>query len=135
MELEALKQMIESDPFFKMLGIKVEKIGHGSCIISLKFTEELTRFGGVLNGGATATLADAAGGCAALSYRLGKNEVTVDLAVSYLRTISSGPVTAESSVVKGGSSLAFTLTNIRDGQGRLCATANGTYFYLDDFNI
>jgi uncharacterized protein (TIGR00369 family) len=135
MEFDVLKELIENDPFLKMLGIKVEKIESGSCRLSLNFRKELTRFGDVLNGGVTATLADAAGGCAALSYNIGKNEVTVDLEISYLRTISNGPIIAESSIIKGGEKLAFTLTNIYDGNGTLCAIAKGTYFYLNKFNI
>ncbi|MGC8558257.1 MAG: PaaI family thioesterase [Nitrososphaeria archaeon] len=135
MEVGVLKEIIENDPFLKLLGIRVEKIQTGSCKLVLNYRDDLTRFGNILNGGVTATLADAAGGCAALSYNLGKNEVTVDLDVSYLRPISEGPVVAESSLVKSGESLAFTITNIYDGKGNLCAVAKGTYFYLDKFNI
>ncbi len=135
MEVGVLKEIIENDPFLKLLGIRVEKIQAGSCKLVLNYRDDLTRFGNILNGGVTATLADAAGGCAALSYNLGKNEVTVDLDVSYLRPISEGPVVAESSLVKSGESLAFTITNIYDGKGNLCAVAKGTYFYLDEFNI
>ncbi|MCL4343604.1 MAG: PaaI family thioesterase [Thaumarchaeota archaeon] len=135
MEVGVLKEIIENDPFLKLLGVKVERIQAGSCRLSLHYRDELARFGNILNGGVTATLADAAGGCAALSYNLGKNEVTVDLDVSYLRPISEGPVAAESSVVKGGESIAYTITNIYDGKGNLCAIAKGTYFYLNEFNI
>lgn len=135
MEVGVLKEIIENDPFLKLLGIRVDKIQAGSCRLVLNYRDDLTRFGNILNGGVTATLADAAGGCAALSYNLGKNEVTVDLDVSYLRPISEGPVAAESSIVKSGESVAFTITNIYDGKGNLCAVAKGTYFYLDEFNI
>ncbi|MGC8661049.1 MAG: PaaI family thioesterase [Nitrososphaeria archaeon] len=135
MEVGVLKEIIENDPFLKLLGIRVEKIQAGSCKLVLNYRSDLTRFGNILNGGVTATLADAAGGCAALSYNLSKNEVTVDLDVSYLRPISEGPVVAESSIVKSGESLTFTITNIYDGKGNLCAVAKGTYFYLDEFNI
>lgn len=135
MEVGVLKEIIENDPFLKMLGIRVEKIQVGSCKLVLNYRDDLTRFGNILNGGVTATLADAAGGCAALSSKLGKNEVTVDLEISYLRTISNGPIIAESSIIKGGENLAFTLTNIYDGNGTLCAIAKGTYFYLNEFNI
>ncbi len=134
MEASILKEMIENDPFLRLLGVRVEKIEKGSCRLALDFKDDLKRFGNIMNGGATATLADAAGGCAALSYNLGKNEVTVDLDISYLKPISDGPVIAESSVVKGGENIAFTLINIYDGKGNLCAVAKGTYFYLD-FNI
>ncbi|MEM0097054.1 MAG: PaaI family thioesterase [Conexivisphaerales archaeon] len=135
MEVGVLKEFIENDPFLKLLGVRVEKIQAGSCRLSLNYKKELTRFGNILNGGVTAALADAAGGCAALSYNLGKNEVTVDLSVSYLRPISEGKVSAESSILKGGESIAFTITNVYDGKGNLCAVAKGTYFYLNEFNI
>jgi acyl-coenzyme A thioesterase PaaI-like protein len=50
MEFDVLKELIENDPFLKVLGIRVEKIERGSCRLSVNFTKELPRFGDVLNG-------------------------------------------------------------------------------------
>mgnify|MGYP001772800546 CR=1 FL=1 len=131
MSLEVLKELLEADPFLKLLRVKVERIEPGNCILRLDFREELTRFGGMLNGGAMATLMDAAGGCAALSHQLGRNEVTVDLNVSYLRPVRDGPIRASARVIRGGRTLAFVDVELRDGRGELCAVCKGTYMYLD----
>jgi len=131
MSLEVLKDLLEMDPFLKLLGVKVEHIEPGNCTLRLDFREELTRFGGTMNGGAIATLMDAAGGCAALSHELGRNEVTVDLNVSYVKPVSEGPVRASAKVIRGGRTLAFVDVELRDGKGELCATCKGTYMYLD----
>lgn len=129
MSLEILKEVLESDPFLKYIGIKVEKISEGSCVLYMDFKQEVTRFGGMVNGGAIATLADAAGGCAALTSNLGYNEVTVDLEVTYLRPVTEGPVKAISKVIKSGKNLAYALIEVYDGKGNLCSLVKGTYFY------
>ncbi|MFP3283161.1 MAG: PaaI family thioesterase [Nitrososphaeria archaeon] len=131
MSIDVLRELLEADPFLKALGVKVESIAPGDCVLRLDFREELTRFGGIMNGGAIATLMDAAGGCAALAYNLGRNEVTVDLSISYMKPVAEGPVRARANLVRGGKALAFVEMKLEDGRGELCAAAKGTYMYLD----
>ncbi|MFP3400810.1 MAG: PaaI family thioesterase [Nitrososphaeria archaeon] len=130
-DLGDLLALVEADPFLRLLGVSVESPGPGLCEARAEFREELTRFGGTMNGGAVAALMDAAGGCAALTRELGRNEVTVDLFISYLRPVSSGPVRARARVTKWGRTLAFVELELLDGSGRACAEGRGTYMYLD----
>ena len=133
MSLDFLKEILENDPFLKHVGIKVKNIGHGECELYMDFREEITRFGGFVNGGAIATLADAAGGCAALTSNLGYNEVTVDLEITYMRPITTGPIVARSRIIKGGKNLAYALIEVYDGNNTLCSIVKGTYFYTERF--
>ncbi len=133
MDLELLKEVLENDPFLKHVGIKVKSISDGSCVLYMDYRQEITRFGGSVNGGAIATLADAAGGCAALTSNLGYNEVTVDLEVTYLRPIIQGPIKAVSKIIKSGKSLAYALIEVYDGKENLCSIVKGTYFYTGHF--
>ena len=127
---DIIKRLIEQDPFLKTLGVKVISFSNGRCKISVEFKESLTRTGGIMNGGAIATLADAAGGCAVLTCNEGNDQVTVDLDISFLRPIRKGPVTAEAKVTKKGISISFADISIFDGSKTLCAIAKGTWFFM-----
>ena len=130
MDNKAIKQIIEADPFLKYIGIKVMTLKEGYCKISLDFRDELTRLGGILNGGVIATLADAAGGCSVLTLNDGSNQVTVKLDVSFLKPMNNGPIVAEAKVTKSGKHLSFAEIEMFDGNGALCATASGVWFFI-----
>lgn len=130
MDKTNIKQIIENDPFLKYIGVKVLELKDGYCKLSVVFKHDLTRSGGILNGGAIAGLADAAGGCAVLTANPGKNQVTVDLNLSFLRPIKKGPVVAEARVTKTGKTLSFADIKISDGDKEECAVANGTWFFV-----
>lgn len=131
MGFELLKELLEQDPFLRHVGVRVKRISRGECEVEVDLRQELTRFGGIMNGGAVATLADAAGGCAVLSHYMDRNEVTVDLEITYMRPISEGPVVAHGRVLKAGRSLAYVLVEVRDGKGELAAVCKGTYFLFE----
>ncbi len=134
MHKDIIKRLIEEDPFLKNVGIKVMSVSKGRCKIAVEFKEELTRTGGIMNGGAIATLADATGGCAVLTQNEGRNQVTVDLSISFLNPIENGPVIAEGHVTRTGKRLSFAYIEIFDGKGKLCATAHGTWFFIGGLN-
>ncbi len=131
MSYDELKNLLEQDPFLKHVGIKVRSIKKGECEVEAELRQELTRFGGMMNGGAIATLADAAGGCAVLSHYMDRNEVTVDLEITYMRPITEGPAVAHGKVLKAGKSLAYVIVEVKDGKGDLAAFCKGTYFLFE----
>ena len=130
MENNVIKEIIEEDPFLKYVGIKVLSLKEGYCKMSIDFRQNLTRLGGMLNGGVIATLADAAGGCSVLTLNNGSNQVTVKLDVSFLKPINNGPIVAEAKVKKPGKHLSFVDIELFDGNGELCATASGIWFFV-----
>lgn len=132
MDRDSIKQVIENDPFLKEVGVKVLELKEGFCRISVDFKHKLTRTGGILNGGAISTLADAAGGCAVLTLNDGSNQVTVQLDISFLRPIKNGPVIAEAKITKKGKSLSFADIQISDGNGEKCAVAKGIWFFIGE---
>ncbi|MGC8497189.1 MAG: PaaI family thioesterase [Thermoplasmata archaeon] len=127
--IAVLKELMDNDNFLKYLGGKVEKIEPGYCKIVLGFKDNLTRYGNIINGGVIATLADSAGGCAVLTVNDGRDQVTVNLNISYLSAIKSGPVSAEANIIRSGKNVAFAEISIYDGSGKKCATATGTWFF------
>ena len=126
-----LKELIESDPFLKYVSIHVIEMENGYAKLSMEFRNEITRIGNMVNGGAIATLADAAGGASVLSLMEGKNQVTVTLNIEFLEPIMEGPVVAEARVIRKGKHLVFSEIDIFDGKKKLCAHANGIWFFLN----
>lgn len=84
---------------------------------------------GTVHGGYAATLLDSACGCAVHSKLAGdQGYTTLELKVAYHRamTAETGPVRAEGKVVTLGRRAAFAEATLKDGQGRLLASATST---------
>jgi uncharacterized protein (TIGR00369 family) len=84
-----VRLMEEHIPFNRMLGMKVEQLGAGTCILRLPWRDELIGdpLRQAVHGGVLSTLADTAGGLACFSRLRSQDErvSTVDLRVDYLR--------------------------------------------------
>jgi len=84
---------------------------------------------GSVHGGYFATLLDSAAGCAVQStLPAGTAYTSLEIKVSFIRgiTAGTGPVQVRGWVTKPGSKAAFAEAEIRDGAGRLLATASST---------
>lgn len=84
---------------------------------------------GTVHGGYAATLLDSACGCAVHSkLAADQGYTTLELKVAYHRAITAdtGPVRAEGRVTSMGRRAAFTEATLKDGQGRLLASATST---------
>lgn len=84
---------------------------------------------GTVHGGYAATLLDSACGCAVHSKLAGdQGYTTLELKIAYHRamTADTGPVRAEGKVVTLGRRAAFAEATLKDGQGRLLASATST---------
>jgi uncharacterized protein (TIGR00369 family) len=84
---------------------------------------------GSVHGGFFATLLDSVCGCAVqTTLPAGTAYTSLDLNVSFLRgiTTETGRVIATGRVTKPGSRAAFVEADIKDGEGRLLATATST---------
>lgn len=81
--------MEERIPFNRMLGMRVERLGAGTCILRLPWRDELIGdpMRPAVHGGVLSALADTAGGLACFSLLTAREDrvSTVDLRVDYLR--------------------------------------------------
>ena len=113
----------------KMIGISPESIGDGKCTVRTTVQKEHLNAGGVAHGGLHATMLDTALGGALVSA-LSKEEwcATAEIDVSYIRPAVEGDTLGASGrVVKRGKNLAHLEGEIIDHNGRLIATAKGTW--------
>ena len=116
--------------FYPMLiGLEVEETRIDYCRMRLPFKAELLHAGGVVHGGAIASLMDAVL-VPAVGSVLGRNDrySTVDLHVQYIGAVKDEDVVAEGWVTKRGRTVVFCESEaIGASSGRLIAKSVLTY--------
>ena len=127
-ELSRLRESIARVPYAQLLGINFEDATRGAATLSLSARPELERFGGIMHGGALASLADTASAFAVLSTLEPEEQtVTVDLTLHYLRPATAGKLTAHARVLRAGRRIATVSVEILNESGALVVTALTTY--------
>jgi acyl-CoA thioesterase len=126
--LSRLREAITRVPYAQLLGIDFEDATRGAASLSMRSSPELERFGGIMHGGALASLADSASAFAVLTtLEDGEQTVTVDLTLHYLRPVTEGKLTAHARVLRGGRRLATVSVEVFNESGALVVTALTTY--------
>ncbi|MDQ0190705.1 PaaI family thioesterase [Alicyclobacillus cycloheptanicus] len=98
------------------------------AVLTIPVRDWMMNPGGILHGGIMAYLCDNTLGMASFlkSTRPG---VTVDLNVRYHLPVVSGSITGVGEVVAGGSQINSARCEVHDDQGRIVATAAGTFYH------
>ena len=118
-------------PFNELVGIRLIRIHKDGVTIDCKLRPELLNVSGVLHGGVTATLADAAVGIA-ITQRVGRTgaATTVEMKLNYLRPVSGRKITARARLLRMGSTLCIGRVDMFDDANELVSTALVTYMLL-----
>ena len=126
----ALYQRIETSflrqGMMQSLGARLLRVELGLCELSLPHSERVTQQQGSFHGGAMGTLADIAGGYAALSAAPPDMEVTtVEYKINFLASFTGGELRAIGRVVKAGKRIIVTTAEVVhvDASGRQTACA------------
>jgi uncharacterized protein (TIGR00369 family) len=99
-----------------------ESVGEGLAIVRMDPPAALAAPNGGMNGGHLASLAENAGGLAAMSvYAEDVWAGAVHLELQFLEPVTEWPATASTRLVRGGKRLAFVTFEIHDATRRLCA--------------
>lgn len=115
-------------PYARLLGIEFVSAERGAATFALEVREELTRMGGLLHGGAVASLLDTAAAFAVHTVlEPEKHTVTIDLTLHFLRPITSGRVEARARVLREGRRVCIISAEATDPTGVLTATMTTTY--------
>lgn len=94
-----LEGWIDSSPFEKLLGLRVERADAGQALLTMPFTVKLANGGGVMHGGAMTTLADTAVAMAIKSLLPpGTTFATTELTTQFVAPVLAGLVTAHAEV-------------------------------------
>ena len=126
----ALYQRIETSflrqGMMQNLGARLLRVEPGLCELSLPHSERVTQQQGSFHGGAMGTLADIAGGYAALSAAPPDMEVTtVEYKINFLASFTGGELRAIGRVVKAGKRIIVTTAEVThvDASGKQTACA------------
>src|SRR5262245_24382529 len=118
-------------PYAKFLGLELGSITPSQVSVHLQVRDELLQNQGVLHGGALASLIDTASAFAVLTQIEPHERVTTtDLTIHYLRPVTSGRMTANARVVRGGKRLFVLSVEVVNEREILVATAVTTYIKI-----
>lgn len=109
------------------MGGRMASLDVGRCTLELPFGDAVGQQHGFFAGGAIGTLADVAGGYAAMSVApAGHDVLTLEYKINFLRPAIGALLTATATVLRTGRSAIITRVDVVDDQGRLCAAMQQT---------
>src|SRR6188768_3968655 len=87
---EIVQKMFENDAFSQWLGISVDHIAEGECVLSMTVRSEMTNGFGIAHGAITYALADSALAFASNSH--GRKAVSVETSINHIQAVKVGDV-------------------------------------------
>ncbi len=127
-EMARLRRAFDAVPYARLLGLELVSSARGEATLALETREELMRMGGIMHGGALASLLDTAAAFAAISLEeTSERTVTIDLNMHFLRPVSAGRVEARARVLREGRRVLVITVEATDPSGKLIAVATTTY--------
>lgn len=134
--LAKLRALVDHMPFNRTLGLRVARTHSDGVTLEIPMREDLKNLAGVMHGGVSATIADAAVGIAINHHFHGQRPfTTVELKINYFRPIGEGKVIARSKLLRVGKTLVVGNVELRDNHGNLTGFAVVTYMLLDTAKI
>ena len=114
---------IEAQTFAKMMGFQVEDAGEGYAVISCAKRQDLLQQTGMMHGGVTGALCEAAGGYAALTVLPeGQSLIGVEYKINFLRGITGDRAIARAKVIKQGRQLlVMEIDAYNEGSDKIAA--------------
>jgi uncharacterized protein (TIGR00369 family) len=128
---QAVRESFGRQGALTSIGAVMEDLVPGSCRIRLPFSERVSQQQGFFHGGIIATVADSAGGYAAMTLTAAGAEVlTVEYKINFLAPAEAPAILAAGRVVRAGRTLSVTWVEVdmvgSDGSLRPCAILQQT---------
>lgn len=133
-QVQALLAAGRQPPLGEKLGIALVEAAYGHAVFEATPDGSSYNPMGSVHGGYISTILDSACGIAAhTALKPGYGYTTLELKVSFLRSLSdaSGTIRATGRLLSIGRRAAFTEASLYDEKGRLCATATSTLLVLE----
>lgn len=121
----------EDNPFLHSLGATIESWGDGRIVINMALQPTHLNRQGALQGGVVAALLDAACGYSGIDPDNAErsNSVTISLAINFIGSVKSGNVIATGTVTGSGRKIFFSQAHVTTSDGRVLASAQGSFKY------
>ena len=131
--MKQMREWTKNMPFNSLIGIRPVRGHKDGLTIECTVRKELLNTAGVLHGGVTATMADAAAGMAITRLTGGKKRITtIEMKLNYFRPVAEGKLRARAYVIRLGSQIAVARVDLHDHQNNLAGAALVTYMILGD---
>ena len=128
--IHQMREIIRGMRFNQLVGIRLVRIHKDGVTIDCKLRPDLMNAHGMLHGGVTATMADAAVGIA-ITTRMGRPAATtVEMKLNYLRPVAGGKITARAYLLRMGSTLCIGRVDLFNDAKELVAAALVTYMLM-----
>lgn len=126
------REFLNWHAFNHLLGLELVRVHRDGLTIQCRVRPELLNSAGVLHGGVTASLADAAVGSALQHHFRGKRRfTTIEMKINYFRPVAEGRLRARSRLVRIGSKICVGQVDLSDEHRRSVGLAIVTYMLLD----
>jgi uncharacterized protein (TIGR00369 family) len=121
--------------FLDTLGVRLDAVGPGTCVASLTLTPALRQQHGFAHAGVVTTLGDhTAGGAAKAAVPPGKDVLTLELKINFLRPARGERLVARGRALRAGRTIAVSESEvfaIVDGEEELVAKLSTTLTVFD----
>jgi len=116
-------------PFCEMIGLEFTQLEKGVSQCRLRVQDRLLNPHQVVHGGAIYAMTDTGMGAAVYPY-LDEDELcsTLEIKISYLKSVSSGVLTCDTKVIHKGNNVIFLESFVKNNQAQPVATATGTFY-------
>jgi acyl-CoA thioesterase len=127
---EIVDHMMNDDSFSKWMGVKIDTIDNGICVLRATIKEEMLNGFRIAHGGITYSLADSA--LAFASNSRGVQCVSIETSISHVKKVFQGDVLiARASEVHRGKTTGIYNVEIVNQNNLLVALFKGTVFITD----
>lgn len=129
---ERLRTVFFQSPFAEHVDMEVVSVEGGDAVLRFPFKREFTQYQGAVQGGFIVAYADASMAFAVASIiPEGRDFVTTDLNVQYLRSFVAGTVVAHGSVEQAGKSLVRGRATVSNADGSPIAICTATFMIVN----
>jgi acyl-CoA thioesterase len=128
---ERFRRILTENPIVDHTDLEVVSYDRGTSVLRFPYKVHFTQYQGAVQGGIVAAYADAAIAVAVVTILPeGRDMVTTDLHVYFLRPITSGPIIARAQIVHEGKTLLLGTATVETQDGAICARVTATYMLV-----
>ena len=129
--INKLIEMVNTSPYPRHLRMGLVSISVDQSVVKLKTEQCHLQPFGIVHGGVLATLIDTATFWSVF-LRLPEDAglVNIDLKLNYLKSVSTGAMTAQGRCIRAGRSINYAEASVKDKEGNLIAHGTSTLMVL-----
>lgn len=126
---EIMRSRRDPATYYALLGMRLEELGEGASRFVMPAESRFFNAGGVVHGGAIASVTDASIAAALATLIDPEREImaTVEMKINYISPVRGGDIVCEAEIIQKGRSVAVGESSVYGGDGKLIAKAMATF--------